>query len=259
MSGPDARHVNAASAARRTRGLPPGWDPSAEAVVVCDMWDAHHCVSAARRAAEMTPRVQEVLTGSRDAGALVVHAPAGCMAFYRGTPPRRRALRAAHATAPCRFDWNGWEPDELADLPGSLTNPGGCSCDAAEPCGVGGPPYPWTRQVSSITVAPDDAVTDDGQELYNLLAHRAVRDVVVLGVHANLCVLGRPYGIRQLVYAGPRPLLCRDRTDAFHRDPRGHAWGTDRVVAHVEQRWCPTVTSGDLLGGAPLRLERGGR
>ena len=223
------------------------------------MWDAHYCVSAAGRAAEMTPRVKEVLTGLRDAGALVVHAPAGCMEHYRGTAARRRAVQAPHAPAPCRFDWNDWEPDELASLPESLTSPGGCSCDSAEPCGPGGPPYPWTRQTPGITVAPGDAVTDDGQELYNLLAHRAARDVVVLGVHANLCVLGRPYGIRQLVYAGLRPLLCRDLTDAFHRDPCGQAWGTDRVVAHVEQRWCPTVTGDELVGGAPFSFAQVGR
>jgi hypothetical protein len=39
---------------------------------------------------------------------------------------------------------------------------------------------------------------------------------------ANICVLARPYGIRQLVFLGKRSVLCRDLTDSFHRDPRGH-------------------------------------
>ncbi len=39
-----------------------------------------------------------------------------------------------------------------------------------------------------------------------------------MGVHANICVLGRPVGIRQLVYLGKKPILCRDLTDSFHRD-----------------------------------------
>lgn len=76
-----------------------------------------------------------------------------------------------------------------------------------------------------------------------------------MGVHTNICVLGRPYGIRQLVYWGKRPVLCRDLTDSFHRDPRGHCWGTEAVVAHIERRWCPTVTSDQLVGGAPFRFQ----
>jgi len=51
-----------------------------------------------------------------------------------------------------------------------------------------------------------------------------------------------------------RPVLCRDLTDSFHRDPRGHFRGTDRVVAHVQRWWCPTVTSELLVGGAPFRV-----
>jgi nicotinamidase-related amidase len=101
-------------------------------------------------------------------------------------------------------------------------------------------------------------VTDDGQEVLNLLEHRGIADVVVMGVHTNICVLGRPYGIRQLVYLGKKPLLCRDLTDAFHRDPRGHAWGTDQVVAHIERYWCPTVTSHQLVGGTPFSFRGGG-
>jgi hypothetical protein len=36
------------------------WDPARTAVVICDMWDAHHCVSAERRTVEMSPRMNEV-------------------------------------------------------------------------------------------------------------------------------------------------------------------------------------------------------
>lgn len=70
-----------------------------------------------------------------------------------------------------------------------------------------------------------------------------------MGVHTNVCVLGRPFGIRQLVYLGKRPLLCRDLTDSFHRWPAGHVAGTDLIVSHIETFWCPTVTSDQLVGG----------
>jgi nicotinamidase-related amidase len=85
--------------------------------------------------------------------------------------------------------------------------------------------------------------------LLALLEERGIEDVVVMGVHANRCVLGRPYGIRQLVYWRKRPVLCRDLTDSYHRDPRGHRWGNEQMIAHIEQYWCPTLTSDHLVGG----------
>jgi nicotinamidase-related amidase len=216
------------------------------------MWDAHHCVSAARRVTEMAPHLNGVVARLREQGALIVHAPGGCVAFYRGTPARARAQEAPRWPAPVGIDWNERNPEREPRLPPALADPGPCSCDSAAPCCTAGPPYPWARQIATIDVAPEDAVSDDGQEVFNLLEQRGIADVVVMGVHTNICVLGRPYGIRQLVYFGKRPRLCRDLTDSFHRDPRGHVWGTERVVAHIERYWCPTVTSDQLVGGAPF-------
>ena len=75
-----------------------------------------------------------------------------------------------------------------------------------------------------------------------------------MGVHTNACVLSQPYGIRQLVYLGKRPLLCRDLTDSFHRYDMGHFQGTDLIIEHVERYWCPTVTSDQIAGGEPFRF-----
>jgi hypothetical protein len=32
------------------------WPAQKTALIVCDMWDAHHCLNAVRREAEMVPR-----------------------------------------------------------------------------------------------------------------------------------------------------------------------------------------------------------
>jgi nicotinamidase-related amidase len=93
----------------------------------------------------------------------------------------------------------------------------------------------------------EDAVTDDGQEMWNILQAARIADLILMGVHANICVLSRWYGIRQLVYLGKRPVLCGDLTDSFHRDPRGHEWGTAQVLAHIQRYWCPVLTSAQLL------------
>jgi nicotinamidase-related amidase len=218
-------------------------------VIVCDMWDAHICVSAARRAEAMVPRMNEVLRAMRTAGGVIIHAPADCMPFYEGTPARDRALAAPHVDAPVSFDWYSWRDDEIATLPSSLTTLGNCSCDTPEPCGGPDPPNAITQQIATIEISPADVLSDDGQEIFNVLEQHGIDDVVVMGVHTNICVLSRWYGIRQLVYLGKRPVLCRDLTDSFHRDPRGHEWGTRRIIEHIERRWCPTVTSSQLLAG----------
>ena len=232
-----------------------GWEDARSALVICDLWDATQCVAAARRAALLAPRIDAVASNLRRGGALIVHAPGGCMDFYEGTPARARAMQAPRSESPAPIDWNSWNCDHHAELSRSLIDPGPCSCDAPEPCCTGGPPYPWKRQAAAIEIAADDAVTDDGQELFNLLAERHIEDVIVVGVHTNICVLGRPYGLRQLVFCGRKPLLCRDLTDSYHRDPRGHSWGTDQTVAHIERYWCPTVTSDQFVGGEPFSVD----
>ncbi|MFG1691438.1 hypothetical protein ACGF5M_04720, partial [Gemmatimonadota bacterium] len=197
------------------------WSPRDSAVIICDMWDTHHCVSAAQRVAEMAPRMNEVLSRLREKGALIVHAPSGCMAFYDNTPQRRRALEAPHADAAVEIGWNDWNPDRESPLPPAMADPGPCSCHTSEPC-CGEGDYPWVRQIEAIEIAGEDAISDDGQEIHNLLEQRGIEDIIVMGVHTNLCVLGRPFGIRQQIYLGKKPILCRDLTDSFHRDHGGH-------------------------------------
>src|SRR5262245_7090911 len=106
------------------------WDIARVAVVVCDMWDAHHCVSAQRRVDEMAPHMNDVLGAMRRQRALIVHAPSDCMAFYCDTPARGRAVGAPSVRAAAPIDWNDWHQDELETLPTTLTDPGACSCDS---------------------------------------------------------------------------------------------------------------------------------
>ena len=226
------------------------------AVVICDMWNTTQCVSAARRVIEMAPRVNEVVSRLRQDGALIVHAPAGCMEYYAGTPARERAQRAPRVQSPVPVDWNDRDSSRESPLPHALADDTPCSCEPGEPCTTGGPPYPWTHQIESIEIASNDAVTDSGEDLLALLEDRRIEDVIVMGVHLNRCVLGRPYGIRQLVYWGKRPVLCRDLTDSYHRDPRGHLHGNEEMIAHVERHWCRTLTSDQLVGGAPFQFRR---
>ena len=49
--------------------------------------------------------------------------------------------------------------------------------------------------------------------------------------------------------------ICRDLTDSYHRDPRGHLWGNEQMIAHIERYWCPTLTSDQPVGGVPFHFQ----
>jgi len=57
--------------------------------------------------------------------------------------------------------------------------------------------------------------------------------------------------------------LVRDLTDTMYNPKRkpfvDHFAGTDLVVEHIEKHWCPTVTSDQVLGGAPFRFAQSPR
>src|SRR5260370_15204237 len=73
------------------------WPAHKSAIIVCDMWDAHHCLNAVRREEEMVPRMNEVLEKARDQGVIIIHAPSSCMEPYKDHPARKRAQAAPRA------------------------------------------------------------------------------------------------------------------------------------------------------------------
>lgn len=227
-------------------------DLSKTAIIVVDMWNDHHCFSAARRVAEMAPAMNEVLKIARGKGIFVIHCPSDCMDFYKDTPQRLRAMEAPFVKASVEFKWNNFNPDREGYLEPKLEKEG-CSCDTPEPCR---PNFrAWQRQIETIEIKPEDAISDNGQEVYNLLQQRGIDNIIIMGVHLNRCVLGRPFGIRQMIYLGKKVILCRDLTDSYHRDPGKHFEGLAQIIEHVEKYWCPTITSNQITNSKPFRFK----
>ncbi|HVJ83847.1 MAG TPA: protein-signal peptide and transmembrane prediction [Planctomycetia bacterium] len=229
-------------------------DGAKTCLVVCDMWDDHWCKSAAARVVELAGPMNEMLRAAREKGMFIIHAPSTCSGFYKGTPQRERALKAPFAATPIPLQkaerwgtcWYWTDKDREGVLPIDDSDMG-CSCK--EKCEI---KAPWKRQIAALEIGPEDAVTDDGQEVWNLLAERKIDDVILCGVHLNMCVLGRPFAIRQQVALGKRVYLMRDMTDTMYNPDRppgvDHFAGTDLVVGHVEKYWCPSFTSADITG-----------
>lgn len=246
------------------------WKPAETAVIVCDMWDLHHCKNAVKRVGEMAPRMNALLKEARKRGSLIVHAPSSCMNFYKDHPARRRAQSAPEAgNVPEGInEWLTWldEREKKAGYPIDHSD-GGEDDDPQEHAEweeqlreMGkNPRAPWTRQVGLLEIDGEkDAITDNGTENWNLLEKHGIKNVILVGVHTNMCVLGRPFGLRQMAKNGKNVVLMRDLTDTMYNPemaPRvSHFRGTDLVVEHIEKYVCPTVTSDQILGGAPYRF-----
>lgn len=222
------------------------WPADETAIIVCDMWDDHWCKSAARRVGEMAPRMNETLQQARALGVRIVHAPSATVDHYAGWPQRERILAAAHAPPPVEIQrWCYLEPDKEIALPIDDSDGG---CDDEIP---GEEIRAWSRQHPALEIADGDVISDQGQEIYNYFVGEGIRNVALMGVHTNMCVLGRSFGIRQLTKLGFDVVLVRDLTDAMY-DPRdepyvSHEEGTRLVIEHIEKHWAPTILASDLM------------
>src|SRR5262249_12269446 len=109
---------------------------------------------------------------------------------------------------------------------------------------------PWTRQHKAIWISDKDVVSDSGQEIYNVFASEKIANVFIVGLHTNMHVLNRPFGIRQMVYLGMNVVLARDLTDSLYNPampPRvSHDEGTRLIIEHIEKYWCPSVVAAEV-------------
>jgi hypothetical protein len=76
------------------------WEVGETAVIVCDMWDDHHCKIAAQRVGILVPRMNQVLSAARDRGVTIIFAPSDTMGIYAGSPYRKRMEQAGPAKPP---------------------------------------------------------------------------------------------------------------------------------------------------------------
>lgn len=221
------------------------WNVAETAIIICDMWDDHYCKCAAQRVKDMTPRMNTVVTAARNHGVMIIHAPSGTMDFYAESAQRKRMQAAKKAEPPVPIGaWCHLDPKVEGKLP---------IADDKSPCDdpvVGPRVRRFNRQHADLDIIGYDGISDSGQEIYNFCVQEGINNIAIMGVHTNMCVLGRPFGIRQQVRLGKNFVLVRDLTDAMY-DPRepphvSHTRGTELVIEHIERHWCPSILGEDL-------------
>jgi nicotinamidase-related amidase/type 1 glutamine amidotransferase len=247
---------------------PESWPANKTALIICDVWDSHHSLNAVRRETELVPRIEQLANTLRKQGVLIIHAPSDCMPQYENHPARQTAKNAPPA-ADLPADIGQWcksiksEDPQLYPIDQA---DGGEDDDKAELAewakllaGVGRKPRaPWKYQHPGITIKDFDAISDSGVEIWNLLTARGIDRVMICGVHTNMCVLGRPFGLRQLSQHGKKVVLIRDLTDTMYnpasRPYVSHYSGTSLIISHIERYVSGTVESTDFLKEPPIRF-----
>ncbi|MBL8852003.1 MAG: isochorismatase family protein, partial [Planctomycetaceae bacterium] len=202
------------------------WNPAHTALIVCDVWDLHHSLNAVRREEEFAPRLNEVVQEARRRGVTIIHAPSSCMESYVDHPARKRAVEIPLSqNLPTDIqDWCSRIPAEEQGTYPLDQSDGGADDDPAEAkewaaklAAMGrNPGTPWKQQSDLVAIEPQDYISDKGDEVWSILEANGITNVILAGVHTNMCVLGRPFGLRQMAKNGKRVVLLRDMTDTMY-------------------------------------------
>lgn len=221
------------------------WSTEQSAVIICDMWNEHWSRGATERVDLLAPRMNTLVRRLRGNGLQIIHASTHVVKFYEGTPARGRIQLIPLPEPPTPvIDYN-----TPLDPPLPIDDSDGGSDTGEEP------PRKfqrvWTRQHPAIEIDhASDAISDWGVEIYRFLRGSNRNHVFIMGVHANMCVLKRRFGIRQMQAWGFNMALVGDMTDAMYNPAMppyvSHEEGTRLVVDYIGRYWCPVVSSSDL-------------
>lgn len=212
----------------REQTIVKNFDPSNVAFLICDLWDKHWCKTLSERVSKIAAKAGPIVESLRERGAKIIHAPSDCMNFYGKREPEPLG-------APQEKRQKNFPIDDSIHCPDSPR------CKEH---------IDWTREHPAIRIAQNDLVTTDPNEIFNFLQTHNIKLVIMIGVHVNCCVLGRPFGIEAMKRRGVPVVLVRDLTDVAY-SPKSPPFvsldeATEIVVQWIEKHYCPSIKSTDL-------------
>jgi nicotinamidase-related amidase/type 1 glutamine amidotransferase len=229
------------------------WNPKETAIIICDMWNQHWCKGATERVGEMAPVMNTVLTIARNKGVLIVHAPSDCIKYYKDSPARKLGQKYLSKKVAALISDDNLPSEKDAVWPIDQSD-GGCDCFPT--CKEGGP---WTHEIDGLKILDNDAISDSGAEIAGLFGQKKIKNVILMGVHTNMCVIGRSFGLRNMVRLGMKVVLMRDLTDTMYDSKQSpmvsHFTGNSLVSEYIEKYVCPTMVSTDFTGEKQFRFK----
>ena len=220
-------------------------NPDETAIIVVDMWDVHWCHTATSRVAKLAVPMNQTLSAARAAGIHIIFAPSDVTGFYYDSPARLRTLAAPKATLP------PFNPkySKVPQFPLSTRTDSGCEADDRKG-------MPWTRQIATLHIDDDVdyLIAADSQELYNIIRKEGLKNLLYMGVHENMCIMNRPFGIKRVAGWGWQPdrmAVVRELVDVMYTPNDSpyvsHAEGLELHTEYVEKFWASSVSMYDIL------------
>lgn len=206
-------------------------DPHRVGVIAVDVWNYHWCKTATMRVDAMVPRIDRALDAARGLGMTVMLCPSDVVDNYVGYPQREAVFALPRVAVPSLV--------KVTCPP--VPDAGGCAC-GRERCAVN---YGWDGMHPGLRIGPDDLMPDTQADVYSICRKYHLTHLIYVGFHTQVCLLGKPMGLKAMKSAGLRCVLARDMTDAHPGyDPAREFTpdlNTEQVIEHFEKHLAPTV------------------
>lgn len=206
-------------------------DPARVGVIAVDVWNWHWCKTATMRVDAFVPRMNRALEAARALGMTVMLCPSDVVDNYVGYPQREAVLVLDKTPV----------PNVVTVTCPPVPDAGGCACGRERCAGN----YGWDGMHPALRIGAEDLMPDTQAEVYAICRQRGLTHLIYVGFHTQVCLLGKPMGLRAMKSAGLRCMLARDMTDAHPGyDPaRGFTpdLNTEQVVQHFEKHLSPTI------------------
>jgi hypothetical protein len=206
-------------------------DPKRVGVIAVDVWNFHWCKTATMRVDAFVPRINKALDAARSLGMTVMLCPSDVVDNYVGYSQREKVFALPLVEVP-----------KVMDVVCPATpDAGGCAC-GRERCAVN---YGWDGMHPALRIGEEDWMPDTQAEVYAICQQRGLTHLIYVGFHTQVCLLGKPMGLRAMKSAGLSCVLARDMTDAHPGyDPSRNFTpdlNTAQVVEHFEKFLAPTI------------------
>ncbi|MCL5037862.1 MAG: cysteine hydrolase [Chloroflexi bacterium] len=217
------------------------------AIIIIDMWNCHWSKGATRRMNRLAPAINDTIEEARKNGVRIIHAPSDIVIHYEKDPHRIAIKNIPMLDLPYIVDNEDFvaDPEPIDATDGGSDTPGH-NIERPE------------REHPAIMIKGRDVISADVCEIFSFLKQNNIKNVIYMGVHANACVMNRPFGIRKMKKLGFNVVLVRNLTDCMYNPQMPpyvtHEKGTELFIEYIEKYRCPTILSGDLMKVYPPGL-----
>ncbi|MCX6924234.1 MAG: hypothetical protein NT154_13635, partial [Verrucomicrobia bacterium] len=225
---------------------PVQWRGDETMLIIIDMWNKHWCLNGCEIPKELFPRFSEVVQHARNLGVQIIHSPTEpAMGPYYSHPAYKYMATFPRATLPPAI------PHDEYPMPLNVADQG-----ANGPIVEVGTEAAGYAQMKEIDIVFEESGLKDGiceplEPVWNMMQAKGIRNVLITGCAENMCVMGKPLGIRNLVTHGINVVLVRDLTRPMY-NPASPPYvnlreATRMMGEYVEKFWCPTIASEQIL------------